>query len=320
MDKSLADIRKQGLQNRRDHLVEEYKAIANRQGQILDPVEQLRIERQLLSLEKQINEVDEALRSITYTAGTSNRDTITIPIAVIAMQKQEAAELDVVSSSTDLAKLKEALDAFQIKDIISCYGESRNDWVPLFTEQPLPITTILNELIARLNRTNAGLAGRPIIDIHYLSDEFLSTTASERRQAWDTLESEGGVLIIDAVSMYHPQICDHLLKSQLVSANNSIAMIVLSPLRPGAVTVNELLRTQVYVGPLERAFNYFGEHLNPFYEFGVADVCNLQRWLFTTLPKIRRSGLSPEMRAAIQAQAGFTPTGIGSIVTGGTAL
>jgi len=320
MDKSLAGIKKQGLQNRRDHLVQEYEATVNQLGQIIDKIEQLRINRQIVDLEQQIKEVDEELRNIIAITVPSNRNTITIPVAVVAMQQQEAAKLDVVGEFKELAKLKEALAAFQIKDIISCYGDSRNDWIPLFAEQPLPIKTILNELVDRLNRTNAGLPGRPIIDVRYLSDELLSPIASERKHALDTLESEGGVLIIDAVSMYHPQICDHLLKSQLIGPNNSIAMIVLSPLRLGAVTVNELLRAQIYVGPLERAFNYFGEHLNPFYEFGVADVCNLQRWLFTTLPKIRRSGLSPEIRAAIQAQAGFTPAGIGSIVTGSTVL
>lgn len=319
MGKSFDDIKKRRLQTERDRLVYEYETASNRLGQVMNTTEEIRIKRHIDDLEQQITKADEELRSMTVTQA-STRDTITIPVAVIAMNEQDAAELNAGDKLNDLEKLKEALNVFQIKDIISCYGKSRNDWIPLFAEQPLPIKTILNELVERLNRANAGLPGRPVIEIRYLSDEFLSTVTSERTLAWDTLESEGGVLIIDAVSMYHQKTCDYLLKSQLISTNNSVAMIVLSPLRFGAVTVNELLQTQVYVGPLERAFNYFGEHLNPFYEFGVADVCNLQRWLFTTLPKIRRSGLSPAMRAAIQAQAGFTPTGIGSIVTGSAAL
>lgn len=319
MSDSFIVLKRQELQNRRDSLVAEFKVANTQWGYATNAVDRLQRERQIDQLGRQIEQVEEELRIITAATLPSKKDVIEIQVAVIAMTYTQAK---VIETTVDegLSKLKEALHTFQVKDIVSSYGESPNDWVPLFVEQPTSIKTIIQDLVERLNRANTGLLGRPIISVHYLSDEFLSPIAAERRKAWDTFEVDGGVLIVDALSMYHQEVRDHLLKSQLISANSSVGMIVLSPLRSNAVAVNELLHSQVYAAHLERAFNYFVDHLNPLYEFGVGDVYNLQRWLFSTLPNIRPSRLSPEVRAAIQAQAGVAPSGIGGFVTGSMPL
>jgi hypothetical protein len=97
-------------------------------------------------------------------------------------------------------------------------------------------------------------------------------------------------------------------------------MSVVSPLELNALKVNELLENQIYASHLEKGFDLFANHLDPFYEFGVGGTCNLRRWLSSTLPNIGSRRLSREQRAAIRATSGRTARGFDTFITGGPRL
>ncbi len=121
--------------------------------------------------------------------------------------------------------------------------------------------------------------------------------------------------------MYHPRLKSILLESQLIGLNNPIAMIVVSPLKMKILKVNELLESHIYNSSLKRAFDYYEKHLNPNYEFGIGDICNFRRWLFSTLPNFKRRSLDRDEREAIYRQANLRPIGrITDYVIGRTGL
>jgi hypothetical protein len=106
-----------------------------------------------------------------------------------------------------------------------------------------------------------------------------------------------------------------LQNGQVMGANSNAAMIVLSPLKADTLPVNNLLRTRLYQAHLARAFSHFQTKLNPLWEFGVNDLCNLQRWLYATLPKMRMDGLPPATKQA--AETFYRPAGVKEPILGG---
>ena len=316
MRKPFSEIKRQELQNQRDSLIQDYQAASRQLGGYLSEADHLRLERGMINIYNRIRQVDEDLRAITAPTPEIPQDVIDVQTVVVAMNRGEAEALETLADQGAFHQLMQALNVFNVEQLSACYDDKRDNWKPLLADSQRSIGSIIAEVTERLNRASTGLPGRTIVRICSMSEEFLSESSAQRRQAWDAMEQNGGVIIVDAVSIYHPTIRQHFLNSQLISANNSVGVVVLSPLKAEAVPVNELLRSQVYAVHLERAFNYFADHWNPLYEFGVADVCNLRRWLFTTLPRVRRSGLSPEARVAIQAQVGVAPRGIGAVISG----
>jgi hypothetical protein len=316
MSRPFSEIKRQELQDRRDGLIQEYQAASRQLGGHLSEPDRLRIDRDIAKIENDIRKVEEELRTTAAPVPDSQQDVIEVQVAVIAMNQSEAETLEPMADHEAFHQLADALHALNVEQVLACYDERRDDWRPLLAGNERPVRAIITEVADRLNKASAGLPGRSKVQISSLSEAFLSDSGAERRQAWDAMEQNGGVIIVDAISMFHPIIRQHFLNSQLISANNSVGVVVLSPFKNEAVPVNEVLRAQVYAVHLERAFNYFADHWNPLYEFGVADICNLRRWLFTSLPQVRRSGLSPEQRAAIQTQVGVAGRGIGAFISG----
>lgn len=236
---------------------------------------------------------------------------IGVQIAVIAMTREEATASDMAKVfDSELDKLTGVLLENGIEDFTSCYGEkNRHEWKPLIASQ-VSIEKIVQDVIAKLSKVQKS-AIRP----RYLSDDFLSSNSEERHKARKSFKQYGGVLIVDAISMYHLGLRQALLQSQLVGSNDRIAVIVVSPLNTSKV--NELLEKQIYALWMEEAFSYSVHHLHPLYEFGIADIYNLRRRLFSILLNIGSSnGLSQNVRLAIQTERGGR-SGIGNLVTRG---
>jgi hypothetical protein len=248
---------------------------------------------------------------------------ISIQVAVVAMLKEEANRLfsgavfDNSVSADDrdqFEKLKYILQQDGFIDIIPCYDEkSRDQWKPLIADQ-VHIDEIAQDIVERLNQKFI----KPNIRLHSLSSEFLSTDRRERSFARDNLRDEGGLLIVDAISMYHPWLRQAFLDSHLFG-NNRIAMIVIPPIVSKNIMVYQLLEEQIYTRYMETAFfDFFDNHLNPFYEFGTNDIRNLRRWLFSSLPKLTPDKFrpSPEQQEAIREASGKNPRGYSKLVAG----
>ncbi|MDM8519781.1 serine protease [Anaerolineales bacterium HSG6] len=123
-----------------------------------------------------------------------------------------------------LQKLKAALQ--DSINITSCYKSKPIEWQPLDDDQNKSIKEIVQAAQAKLNLV---LKKKPPILFDFISEQFLSKDETIRHQAWNDFEMDGGVLIVDAISLYHPEIRRYFLNSQLITPRKDIAMIVIVP-------------------------------------------------------------------------------------------
>lgn len=259
-------------------------------------------------------------------------DAIGLPFVAVAMTRKEADDLasEAIFDNPEVAPiererfgaLREALEEHGISDLPSCYGESRNEWQPLTADQTT-IRNIIESVVNRLNDDRQQKERLPIIRPQYFSTEFLSPDDEWRGRTWDQLEELGCVLVVDAISMFHPLLRQTFLRSQFlgssVGAGGRISLVVVSPLSSNILKVNQLLEQEL-CSHMQRAFDRFAIHLDQFCEFGVGDPRHLRRWLFSILPETAKAvqgqrGLSPEVREAMRSEQG-PPTGIGRYAIG----
>lgn len=272
----------------------------------------------------EIGEIENELRELRSRHVTPSLGlTKTVQLVVVAMNREQADQLntELVFEDSDrerkqFRRLKEALEQYGVGNWLSSYEEKRDDWRPVVTDQELSIMRILLDVRDRLNSDARRNVSQAAIELESLSEEFLSSDIEQRRLAWSKLKYNGGILVIDAVSLYHPDLRTHLINSQVMEPKDSLAMIVISPLKSRAISINDILTTQIYGTHLQRAYYECVEEYSPFYEFGTSDISNLRRWLFHTIPSIKSRGLGEEKRAALRLETGLHPLGIGAIAVG----
>lgn len=320
---SFKSIKLKLSQKRKEELIEEYMALSRSLGGYKSDSDELQIQRDMERLDKQITEIEAEIAKLSQEAvQTESPDHLLIRVVVVAMRREQADALDsgkTFAGSQDYQhydELRTALQAHGVSELAQYYGSTPDDWSPFIGEPGETIAQLVERTVARLNDDDTHRAGRRRIEIKWRSCECFSNNSAERMQSWDEVEGQGGIVIVDAVSLHHPDIRQHLKNSQVMGANSHAAMIVLSPLKADTLPVNQLLRTRLYEAHLERAFNHFQAKLHPFWEFGVNDLCNLQRWLYATLPKIKLGGLPPAARQA--AETFYPPAGINGPILGGT--
>jgi hypothetical protein len=222
-----------------------------------------------------------------------NRMTVVkIPFVVVAMTKAEAEALDTETVFADkevapaekarFREFKTALEAQGIADFPAFYGEKRGEWKP-FSCPHHPIDQIVTEIIDALNKSEKVGTIPPILQPEFLSEDFFGAVGPARTRLWNRLERYGCVLVVDAVSIFHPLLRKSLTASE-VTSKDMVAVLVFSPVSPNGIQVNQLIET-VVGQQMERAFNRFHEEWDRLCEIGVGDLRSLQRWLFSVLPE-----------------------------------
>jgi hypothetical protein len=249
-----------------------------------------------------------------------------IPFVIFAMVHQEADELisEIIFENPAVApiererfaRLVEILAEHDFDDISEFYGETREGWRPPIANLAA-IRDTIEEIVKRVNHHRQATPGVSIIRPQFFSADFLSDDPDWRGQTWDQLSKLGCVLIIDAISMFHPFLRQKLLLSEFGS-NERVSIVVLSPVGPGVLPINQFLEQEI-CPQMQRAFDRFATHLDMLCEFGIGDIRNLRRWLFSVLPEaamtIQGQKASPVWREAIRNKLGM-PVGIDRIIFG----
>ena len=247
-----------------------------------------------------------------------------IPCVIVAMTRDQANALD-AGAALDHPTVAQAerarCEAFRkalrehginIADLLDNYGEAREDWRP-HTCRESTIGDIVLELVDRINDQRSG-TDEPVIELEFSSSSFF---AEDKVETWDRLGRKGCVIIVDAVSMFHPDLCHDLLHSELGS-NEQVAMLVLSPVNPCTIPVNQHIE-QGISSQMQRAFARFNTKLDELCEFNVGDLLTLRRWLLRVLPDVANAiegqKMRPANRAMIDKRLG-PPQGMQGLVIG----
>ncbi len=261
---------------------------------------------------------------------------IVIPFVVFAMNQQEVNQLlskEVFDDHTIALIERERFESLieilleqGLDDISKFYGPAREDWRP-----PIASGATIRDIIAEVVKrpdTLEGVVKRLRQDVQFMQDpslispqffstEFFSDDITESGRIWRQLRDFGYVLILDAISMFHPLLRRKLLRSEF-GGNKRISIAVISPVASDIQSINQLFEKEIFP-EMQQAFDRFAVELDKLCEFGVSDVRALNRWLFFTLPetaeKVQGLTASPARRKKMRAELG-EPAGIDKVVFG----
>jgi hypothetical protein len=213
-----------------------------------------------------------------------------IPFVIVAMTRDQANALMTataldcsdVDERTRCEKFKEALKehGIEIANLPDSYGEAREEWKPPIS-QGSTIYEIVWDTVERINAE--GLAvDSPRVRPSFWSAKFFDEETSVA--TWNDLRQSGCVIIVDAVSMFHPQLCQDFLASG-IDLSEHVAMLVLSPVNSCEISVNELIEREI-CERMKRVLSHFRTRFNKRYEFSTGNLLTLQRWLSSILPGV----------------------------------
>lgn len=220
--------------------------------------------------------------------------TITIPFVVAAMTSSEAetlVNLEVFNSDDVTPRERNQFIRFRqvlqeqhgIAELLSYYGEKRESWKP---QQAKPIGELITGMVDRLNsRTRQTRRDSPPLQPQLVSTVFLDQESPVRNEVWRNMNQLGYILIVDAVSLFHPVLRQRLLQSQMGASEQLVSMVVLSPISSRRLLANQILEEELGK-QMQRAFARFNEEFDLRCELGVGDLVAMQRWLAAILSEV----------------------------------
>jgi hypothetical protein len=269
--------------------------------------------------------VDLLAQAVRDTVGRPGVALSPMPVVVFAMTATEADDLAkgrVFASGSPEAdafgRFLSSLEGYTTNNLTSFYGNSRDDWRPRFA-QGVTIRQTVQSVVDRVNLDHGRNPNIPRVQVQFFSTDFFSDDVEWRRRTRSEVEDLGYVLIVDALSIFHPR-----LRRMLSGAGGRepASMVVACPTELDRSPNNQLL-DQNFGPELDRAFIRFYERFDRRCEIGISYGINLKRWLYLTLPdaaqRIQEMTAHPQNLEAFRKQneqQGVTTTGLGTLVTG----
>lgn len=229
-----------------------------------------------------------------------------VAVAVVAMLLAEAERLLRDRIPSDLSEVLHQDATCTAEELHSCYGRMRDDWIPP-QQGRRSIRDILQSVRSRLNldRESGQL---PALEFVSLSEELLGGDQLRASQVATSLATDGGLVVVDAISLLHPGVRAAFESAKLGEPHSGISVVVVAPHRLDLSPLGQKLERDVYCGPL-RLHRESSEHdLWRCYEFDVVSVLSLSRRLYSSLESgARARHLSAAQAAAISSERPVDP-------------
>lgn len=259
------------------------------------------------------------------------QNVVDVPFVIIAMNHREARGLLVdgsvppVNPDTFAKLMKELADrAFMPEHLTDFYGAGRDDWrSPLCQahehwpakkcgqpEAPeagkeglraggekmkacemVTIREFIENVVQRINDVARDTGNDLIIDPQFKSEAFTSAHNDVRVKTHRELEDRC-VLVVDSLSLFHPDLSRFLDRSPLAHrAKNVIPIAVPPPYCRPPESIDELIESAMK-DMMTLPFDRF-ENGDALCEFGISHPRALKRWLFAALPEAARKFSRP---------------------------
>ncbi|MCP3968262.1 MAG: hypothetical protein GY718_18275, partial [Lentisphaerae bacterium] len=102
-------------------------------------------------------------------------------------------------------------------------------------------------------------------------------------ELWKELIDSGGIVIIDIVSLLHPEIREIFIQSH-VSSHKNVSLLGLTPMSISTSEVTNLFMERIRYW-MRNAFIRFSSDLDNTCDFGMSNIQAVERWLYNALPK-----------------------------------
>lgn len=212
-----------------------------------------------------------------------------IPVAVYAMTSDEA-NLYVSRNKKKPNDILSLLTKYGVEDITGHYAKSRDDWRPLVGNGKTIKTLVEEMAVIENERSDVSIWPR------FYSDDLFSKDEKLRLKAHGRFTEKGGILIVDAVSLFYKSLRTLLPLSSLWVRQTAI--MVLHPLgmdrfETSASVVGEggILRKTEFSLP----FGRFDKEYEINCDVAVSDMWHVKRWLAHVLPVARDQALIPQV-------------------------
>jgi hypothetical protein len=205
---------------------------------------------------------------------------VKVPVVVVAMTHTQAEEL-LKGSAFRSEEEKRVFETFQ-KELEAChisnladrYGSRSEDWRPIIASSSNPISALLHK------------PDDPL-ELKSFSSEFFSEDNEIFRNTCEYLNNCGVLLIVDVVSLFHPDVVETIKDATLSLREDFIAISIISPLHPGQHDIQlqlEELEKVRFLNPILSAAKKTDQAVKT---FDVNDERAFKRWLFSTFHQIQ---------------------------------
>jgi Domain of unknown function (DUF4062) len=232
---------------------------------------------------------------------------IGVPLVIAAMTASEAAGLYANPGKVGYelgGKVQERFEELKTalgQALLSRYGSTRGECRSPGSQ--LTLTALSLQAIQRLARAkNSRLQGRAI-KLQRYSFEGLVSGPPELRLLYREMSDAGCILVVDELSLFHPEVRRALAQSPMVTSPHT-AILTVSPFPAYAHAQAQILREELKA-QLRGVFDRFESDYDPQCELNVGDECRVRRWLHQSLPetlKVLRTPRAIPEQLAIFAQ------------------
>jgi len=225
---------------------------------------------------------------------------MSIPFVVLAMTRSQLEDI--------MRKDSECLQRLGYQchwqDLQSLYGATPEEWRP--SNRSKTIKEIIEEVLHAVSTEAPEIGVTPL----FISSFFVAEDS--KVDTWRNLDRRGGILIIDAVSLCHPELRECFEKSELSSKDN-IAIIVIYPPDPKD-TSSDCPADDFLQRSFPRAFDRFAHDWDEICELGIRREIELRRRLFAVSRKVAQLLSEAQPNPIKQKRARGRAVGYGDLV------
>jgi V8-like Glu-specific endopeptidase len=212
---------------------------------------------------------------------------VEIPIVIVAMTKKEAESIFNDSNHNgELSKFHDFKKSFINHDVskwLSHYSENRENWQPHACSEGT-ICDVIWDIVDEINYLLRQDPNQKFIRPKFVSKEFFDEEDEDKQDnIWSDIREFGGIIIVDAVSVFHPNIQKIASRSEVFS-HRKVSVLVINPLNTLAVEANRLIEEETR-SCMRQFFTRFAKRFEESCELGVSSIQSIERWLYNILPK-----------------------------------
>ncbi len=252
---------------------------------------------------------------------------IEIPFAIMSMNEQEALQLlngeaftanvpMLPNAQQRFEEFRELLSRQGLSDLSPSYASLRDNWRPHISPNQ-PIRLLVEQVFTRFFECYGSLVS-PMLKPAFYSDQFFSTSRDERWQIQQVFRNSGGIIIVDAVSLMHPNL-RHMLDQSMVASHDKVAVLIVAPISSSGTEIKQWMEREAQQ-QFEQMFRRFDYDLDHLCEIDIDNIRSMQRWMFRFF--LERANLSsgsqpdPSKRMAMRALTN-APSGAKNPIFGG---
>jgi hypothetical protein len=237
------------------------------------------------------------------------REVVRIPFVIAAMDSRDTED---IATHSELQKFVVAVRELVDSDILSKYPGSREDWKPIGCNGE-SIRSIIEGVTQHLNELWRDQPSAPIMQPDFVSKDFFSKQYDIRRTTWQRCKNEGCIVVVDAISLFHPWISRLISDSAVSLEDKRVAMLVISPNNARDVVINMQIDAYLQIKHHDVYWRY-KDRLDKHCEIGIGDLKGLRRWLAATIPEtmiaLKRPAIHTGYEDLIRNELGYSPQGI----------